>query len=306
MPEAAKEHGIHGVDIGGDELAVSGVFPSPEADSAGYGGDGHRNPPATAEEAADDGNGDNYDIRSRSIIPVASKRDVQIVPEPAGKRHVPAAPELLGVHSLVWRVEVLGQVEAHEHGYAGCYVRVAGEIGIDLQGIAEKGCKVFKAAEHEGIGKDAVGKVHGHVVGQDELFEKTVHYPEDGDAEPAAGQVVRLVKLGYELRRTDDGACHQLREETQVETEVQEILHRLYLAAFYVHDIAHRLEGKERYTYRQDDGVYAEDCRTGEHVKEFTQNIMDLYRQPEEVVQEVGEEVCILEICQEPEVYKCA
>ena len=84
------------------------------------------------------------------------------------------------------------------------------------------------------------------------------------------------MQLGYELRGTHDGTGHQLREEAQVKAKVQEILHRLNPAALHIHDIAHGLEGKERDTHRQDDGVYAENLHPGKDVEPFSQDIVNL------------------------------
>ena len=190
---------------------------------------------------------------------------------------MPAAPEILRVGGLVWGVEVLGKVEAHEHGNTGGDIRVAGEIGINLQGVAEKGRKVLKAAVQERVLKHAVCEVHGHVIGQNELFEKAVHYPEYGNPEPPAAEVVGIMKLRYELRCTHNGARDKLREEAEIEPEVQEVLHGFYPAALHVHYVTNRLEGEERYANGQDNGVYAEKGRARNGVQELPKDIVDLY-----------------------------
>ena len=277
MPQAAKEHGVHGVDVGGNELALSGALPCPKADCPRNDGNRHCNPPASAEERTHYGYCDYNYISAGTGGTVASKGNVEVITKPAAERHVPAAPEILCVGGLVRGVEVLGKVETHEHGNAGGDVRIAGEIGIHLQGVAEKGRQVLKAAVQERVLKHAVCEVHRHVIGQNELFEKAVHYPEDGNPEPPAAEVVGFVKLRYELRRSHNGACNQLREEAEVEAKVQEILHGLYPAALHVYYITHRLEGEEGYANGQDNGVYAEKGRARNGVQELPKDIMDLY-----------------------------
>ena len=180
-------------------------------------------PPRTGEERTDDRDGENDDVRAPCSVPVAAQRDVQVIPQPARQRHVPAAPELLGILRLVRGIEVLGQIETHEHGDTGGDVRVAGEIGIDLQGIAEQGGQVLEAGVQERIAEYPVAQVHGQIIGQDQLFDEAVQDPEHRDAEPAPAQVVGLVQLREKLRGTDDRTRHQLREKSQEETELQEI-----------------------------------------------------------------------------------
>ena len=213
VPQAAQQHGVHGVDVGGDELAVTGLQPGPEADAARQGQHTYSHPPAAAEEAADYGDGTYYNKGAGRCIAVAAQGDVQIVPQPSAQGHMPAAPEFLRAACLVRGVEVLGQVEAEEHGHARGDVRVAGEIGIHLEGIAEQRGKVLEAAVQERVLEDAVGEVHRQVIGQDELLEQAVHDPEDGNSEPSAGKIVRLVQLLDKLHGTHDGTGHQLREE---------------------------------------------------------------------------------------------
>ena len=216
---------------------------------------------------------------------------------------MPAAPEFLRAARLVRRIEVLGQVEAEEHRHARGNVRVSGEVGVYLQGITEQGRQVLVAAVQQGVLKHAVGKVHRQIIGQDELFQKAVHDPEDGYAEPPAAQIVRFVQLLDKLHGTHDGTGHQLREEAQVKAEVQEIGHRGNLAALHVHNIAHRLEGEEGNTHRQHDGIYPENGRAGKHIQEFSQDIVYLDGQAEEVVHEVRDEIGVLEIGQYAQIY---
>ena len=216
---------------------------------------------------------------------------------------MPAAPELLRVLRLVGRVEVLGQVEAHQHRDAGGDVRVAGEIGIDLQGVAEQGGEVLEARVQERVPEHPVAEVHREVIGQDELLDEAVQDPEHGDAEPAAAQVVRLVQLREELRRPDDRARHELREERQEEAEIQELAERFDLPPLHVHDVADGLEREEGDAHGQDDGVHAEGRRARDPVHQLAQHVMHLDGQAEQVVQEVRDEVRVLEIGQDAQVH---
>ncbi len=216
---------------------------------------------------------------------------------------MPAAPELLRIHRLVGRIEVLGQVEAKKHGYARGDVRVAGEVCIHLQRVAKQGAQVLEAAVEKGILKDAVGKVHGQVVGQDEFLHKTVHDPEDGNAKPAAAQVVGFVQLLNKLHGPHDGAGNQLGEETQVKAKVQEVLYRFYLFPLHIHYVTHSLEGEEGDAYGEDDGVYPEEVDPGEGVQELSQDVVHLEGRTQKVVYKVREEVGVFEVGQDAQVY---
>ena len=110
------------------------------------------------------------------------------------------------------------------------------------------------------------------------------------------------MQLLNELHGTDDGARHQLREEAQIEAEVQEIGHRGNLAPLDVHHVAHRLEGEEGDAHREDDGIHPENFRADEHVQPLAQDVVHLQMQAEEVVHKVREEVRVLEIGQDSQV----
>ena len=196
----------------------------------------------------------------------------------------------------------LRQIEAHQQGDARGDVGVAGEIGIDLQGVAEQRREVLEAGVQERIPEHAVAQVHGEIVGQDQFLDEAVENPEDGDAEPAAAQIIRLVQLREELRCPDDRARHQLREECQEEAEIQEVADRLHLFPLHVHDIAYGLEGEEGDAHRQDDGIHTEEVASRNHVAQFPKNVPDLDGQAEQVVQEVRQEIGVFEIGQDTQV----
>ena len=114
------------------------------------------------------------------------------------------------------------------------------------------------------------------------------------------------MQLLHKLHGAHDGTGHQLGEEAQVEAEVQEVPDGLDLPPLHVHDVAHRLEREKGNAHRQDDGVHAENIGPREHVQPFSQNVVDLHRQAEEVVHKVREEVRILEIRKNAQVHHYA
>ena len=87
-------------------------------------------------------------------------------------------------------------------------------------------------------------------------------------------------------------------KERHVETEVQDITHRLDLAAEHIHGVRDDLEDIERYTHRQDDRINTETpClrKAVPHVREYVKHPE---RSAEQVVDHVREEVRVLEIAE--------
>lgn len=215
---------------------------------------------------------------------------------------MPATPELLRVAGLIRRVEVLREVEAHEQRHADSDVRIAGEVRIDLHRVREQGEEVLEAGEEHRALEHAVDEVHGKVVGEDDLLEQTVQYPEYRYAELPAGEEERLIQLRHKLRGTDDGTGNQLREERDIETEVEDVLDRLDLPAVNIHGVGDNLEDIERYTHRQDDAIDEEASVMAETVANVGEYIEDLNRRAEQVVEDVREEVRVLEVEEQGEV----
>ena len=106
---------------------------------------------------------------------------------------MPSSPEVLRVRGLIWRVEVLRQVESHEHRHSDCYVRISGEISIDLEGISEKGGEILKSSEQERVFKYSVNEVYSDVVAEYYLLGKTVQDPEYSNSKLPASQMEILI-----------------------------------------------------------------------------------------------------------------
>lgn len=168
---------------------------------------------------------------------------------------MPTTPEFRGAECLVRAVEVLRQTESHKEGNANRDIRIAGEVCVDLQGVGEKCNEVLKASKQERRIENAVHEVCGEVVAQDDFFAKPVQNPENGHAESPAGQEIFLVELRNELVGAHNRAGHQLREEREVETEVEDVRYGLDFTAVDVDAVTHGLEREERNAYRQNNLV---------------------------------------------------
>ena len=119
--------------------------------------------PQSAQEHGDErvevaGGGFVFDLFTQNLA-ITSQGDIEIALKPAAERHMPAAPELLRVAGFVGRIEVLRQVEAHQHGNTDGNIGVAREVGIDLQRVGKEREEVFKSTEEQWIFKDTVDEV---------------------------------------------------------------------------------------------------------------------------------------------------
>src|SRR5262249_11185435 len=98
----------------------------------------HERPAGAVPETAEKKDGDQVDIRAAGRATAATQRHVEIITEPGGQRHVPAAPKPLDGVRDVGPSEVLGEPEAEHPAQPDRHVRVAGEVEVDLQGVADR------------------------------------------------------------------------------------------------------------------------------------------------------------------------
>ena len=132
MPKTSEKHRIHPVNVG-DKLFTPVLL---ECDQQGYHSGQYQyaaeDPPASGQGGCEEGYSENDSIGTESAVAVASKRYIQIILKPFGERYMPSFPELSGVLGLIGGIEILGEIESHQHGDSGGDVGVAGEVGIDL------------------------------------------------------------------------------------------------------------------------------------------------------------------------------
>ncbi len=226
VPQAAKEHRVHPVDVRDKFLAI---FLTESDQNRKHGGDDEdhsKNPPVLGKSRGQKSDSEDDRIRAESAVAVASKRDIKIVLKPFGQGDMPPLPELSSVAGLVRRIEVLRQIEAHQHSDTGGDVRVPGEVGIDLKRVAEQSRKVLETGVKQRVLENPVAEIHGQIVAQNQLLGKSVQDPENRNPELPAAKEKRLVKLREKLFGTHDRAGHELRKETQIESEIPEVLDR--------------------------------------------------------------------------------
>ena len=226
VPQTAKEHRVHPVDVRNQFLTVFLAEGYQDGQNGGDHEHDTENPPVLGQSRGQESDSKDDRIRAESAVTVASKRDIKVVLKPFGQGNMPTFPELSGVAGLVRRIEVLRQIETHQHSDTGGDVSVPGEVGIDLKRVAEESRKVLETGVKQRVLENPVAEIHSQIVTEDQLLGKSVQNPENRDTELSAAKEERFVKLREKLFGAHDRAGHKLREETQVEAEIPEALDR--------------------------------------------------------------------------------
>ena len=78
-------------------------------------------------------------IENQALRPlsVSAHRYVDIIPEPAAQRHMPAAPEIAHGNRAVGLIEVLNVWEAEHDPDSRCHQGIAFKVKIELKGIGK-------------------------------------------------------------------------------------------------------------------------------------------------------------------------
>ena len=184
--------------------------------------------------------------------PVAAERDVEVVAEPARQRHVPAPPELLDGGRGVGAVEVVGEPDPQEHRDADGDVGVPGEVGVDLHRVRPRADEQLPVPVLAGRDEHRVHDRGGQVVRDDHLLEQAAADQPDGPDRVHRLGVPAATQLRDELRDADDRSGDQVREEGQVDREVERG-DRLLLTAVDVDDVGDGAEQEERDADRERD-----------------------------------------------------
>lgn len=181
-----------------------------------HGSPHHEAPRGAVPQAADEHGGEVVEIGAGRAAAVAAQGYVDIVAQPGGEGYVPAAPEVAEVAGFVGEVEVGGEGKAHDHGQADGHVGVAGEVAVDLHGVAYDAHKCLEAAVGAGGVEDEV-VVLGQVVGHDGFLDHAGEDEPQAQARLAQGGVAAAAYLGQEVVGAHDGPGHQGGEEGQEE-----------------------------------------------------------------------------------------
>ena len=242
-------------------------------------------PACAVPEAA--GQEDDHEVQAGAdrTPAAAAQREVDIIGQEAGEGDVPALPELPDIHALVRGVEVHGDADVEHEADAGGHVAVAGEVEVQLEGVAH-GHKPGLRRVEGGGGAEARLHACGEGVGDEDLLGQTA-----GEGEEAWREVraVRMPVFGIRELRDDlavqhDGAGDQLGEEGDEERVIHEVIAR-HGVPVAVDDVGELLEGEEGDAQGQRQPVQREVSAQG--VQVFAEEVVVF--EPEEHAQVPGQ-----------------
>ena len=157
---------------------------------------------------------------------------------------MPSAPEFLNGHGNIRIAEVFQEIEAEHPAHADGHVRIAGEVVINLQGVEQRrrpGIQRAHLLRREGEQTVCGDRQH---IGKNHLFAQAVNKAPEALCEILSSRV-SILNLRLDVDVAHNRARDQLREEGDVQHQIQQVLLDFDLSSVQVNDIAHGLEGEE-------------------------------------------------------------
>jgi len=205
----------------------------------------HKVPAGPMPESSQQHRDHQVDVGADNAFAIAPQGDIEIIPQPGGKRDMPTAPEIGDGSSHIGHVEVDGQVEAHQGGETDSDIGIAGEIAVDLQSVTIHGQEVFHSGEELGTVEDAVHKVDADIIRDHAFLDEAGENQDKRSGDLVFVEFQLFTDLRDKPGGPHDGPRYQLGEKSHEKHEVFKALKRLELAEVDIHRVAHRLEGEE-------------------------------------------------------------
>ena len=102
---------------------------------------------------------------------VSSEGNIDIIPKPRAKRHMPAAPKLSNALRNKWVIEILPEIKAEYFSEPDCHIAVAGKIKIHMKCIC---CSVKPEKQHRFvIGLPEYAAQLAKQIGNQDFFSKS-------------------------------------------------------------------------------------------------------------------------------------
>ena len=192
-------------------------------------------------------------IGLRGAVMAAAKRLIEIVAEPARQRDVPALPELAERGRAIRLHEIRLEVIAEQARNADGDVAIAGEVAIDLHRVAIKREQEIGPRIGARIEEHAVDQLIREIVGDHHLLEQPEQDQHDAVRDHGAIELGLGLELRQEIGSADDRPGDELREEGDVEEDVERRLLGRDFAAIDVDHIRDAVEGEEGDADREQD-----------------------------------------------------
>ena len=207
-------------------------------------------PRRAVPQASEEHREDEIEIRARLAAAVSAERDVEVFAQPGGERDVPAPPEVGDGFGAVRSVEIFREDEAEHEAESDRHVGVAAEVEVDLERVARHADPCFERAARERV-ECGVGDLSARV--REEDFFCQPHEEERGAAREFFTRERALAELFGEEGELQDRSGDEVREHRDEAGEINEVGHRLRVAAIHVNDVAERLKRVEADAERQHD-----------------------------------------------------
>ena len=181
----------------------------------------HERPGRAVPEAAEQHRDQQVAVGEQAPAAAAAERDVDEVAQEARERHVPAAPEVAEAGRAVRAAEVLREDVTHQQREPDRHVGVAGEVAVDLRRVRVRGEQRRPALAYaSGTAKTGSTTVAREVVGDDHLLDQPERDQRDARADRDLVRIPRLGQLRKELARAHDRPGHEVREEAEIDRDV--------------------------------------------------------------------------------------
>ncbi len=180
-------------------------------------------PGRSVPQPADDHRDHEVGVGAPRAAPVASQREVDVVPQPAGKGYVPPPPELAQAGRGVRAVEVVREAEAEQQGDADGHVRIGGEVAVDLHAVAvDRDQYLQRRVLARGV-EDRIDDLCGKQIRERGLLDQAADDQKGSSGDRHLARVARGGQLGDELTGPHDRPGHEMREEGLVNSEVDRL-----------------------------------------------------------------------------------
>ena len=188
---------------------------------------------------------------TRTAPAITAQGDIDIITEPLRQRHMPAPPEIRHRIRYVGIIKVLQEMEAKHPPQTDRHIGIAAEIKVYLQRIGQRTDP--RRTDRDRLisaGIEYLIRHDGEIIGQQHFLGQTDDKQLDTRHEilpvlPPPGNLGRYGIIPH------DRACDQLREEGDIQADIQHVFTLFRLAAPDIDDIRNTLKDKKRYTDRQ-------------------------------------------------------
>ena len=177
----------------------------------------------------------NVENPASPAYPVAAQGNVNIVPEPAAKAHVPAAPEFRNAFGQIGILEILQEVEAENSAQTNGHIGITGKVKVNIQ-QERNGIHPVKQHGRFSAFPENLDQ-QGKVVCQNHLFAQAHQEPAQtvGQVFPGMAAVLQFLR---HIHIPDNGTGNELGKQGHIGTEGNGVFLHLRSTPVHIDGIA--------------------------------------------------------------------